>query len=62
MPNLILRPSNLADKNHKWVLQLRYHESYGETEYVDIKHMSAEMARDILAAKTVELLFPGKKP
>ena len=48
MPDLILRPSNSAEK--PWALQLRYHESLGETEYYTIARVSREMADEIIRA------------
>ena len=61
MPNLILRPSGRPIPQ-EWVLQLRYHDILGPTEYVDIRHMSAEMAREILKAGEPFLLFKEPVP
>lgn len=61
MPDLIIRPSGRPHPQD-WVMQLRYHESLGETEYVDIKHMSADMAREVLKAGEPFLLFRDNKP
>lgn len=59
MPDLILRPSGLA--SHPWSLQLRFHESVGETDYHTIARVSDEVARKIVEAGAPYWLFgePG---
>lgn len=57
MPNLILRPSGLTENHRKWALQLRYHESLGETEYYNIAFVSEDMAREIVDAGKPDWLF-----
>jgi hypothetical protein len=62
MPDLILRPSGL-EGGKPWSLQLRYHESLGETEYDTIADVSDEVAREIIRAGKPFWLFgdPDKK-
>ncbi len=57
MPDLILRPSGLTEDRKKWALQLRFHESLGETEYYNIAFVSEDMARDIVKAGKPHWLF-----
>lgn len=61
MPDLIVRPSDL-DPKRPWMLQLRYHECVGPTEYVDLKLMRDDMARDVLNAGAAFPLFENKDP
>ncbi len=56
MPDLILRPSTLRP-DRPWALQLRYHDSYGETEYQTIARVSHGTAREIIKAGTAFWLF-----
>lgn len=56
MVDLILRPSTLV-KDKPWALQLRYHESLGETEYATITRVSDETAKEIVRAGKPEFLF-----
>lgn len=61
MADLILRRSGLpAPKD--WVLQLRFHESYGSTDYSDVAYLSAEKARTVLEAGAPFLLYSKDKP
>lgn len=62
MPDLILRPSS-RDPNKPWALQLRYHESLGETEYCTLTLVTDETAREIIKAGEPFWLFgdPDKK-
>lgn len=53
--SLILRPSGV-DK-YPWSLQLRFHESVGETEYHTIAHVSDHTAREIIEAGNASWLF-----
>ena len=58
MPDLILRPSGLLKSdNPLWALQLRYHESLGETEYHTIARVSDRVAREIIKAGGAYWLF-----
>ena len=56
MADLILRPTALIP-GKPWALQLRYHESLGETEYVTIARVSDERAREIVKAGAPFWLF-----
>lgn len=48
---MILRPSSLsADPRVRWALQLRYHDSCGETENVALCRMSDATAEEIARA------------
>lgn len=62
MPDLILRPTGLAEK--PWALQLRYHESVGETEYHTVARITEEVAREIIKAGATRWLFgdPAEQP
>lgn len=57
MADLILRPSGRPDPKHKWALQLRSHESLGETEYYTICRVSDEVAEAIESAGAPFYLF-----
>lgn len=59
MPDLILRPSGIPEK--PWSLQLRYHESLGETEYLTLARVSEETAREIIEAGEPYWLFGEPK-
>ena len=56
MPDLILRPSDI-NANKPWALQLRYHESFGETEYTTIARVTKEIAEEIVLAGGAYWLF-----
>lgn len=56
MPDLILRPSEVHP-DRPWALQLRYHESLGETEYHTVARVSEEVAREIVKAGAVRWLL-----
>lgn len=56
MPDLILRPST-RNPAKPWALQLRYHESYGETECATIAYVSEDMGREIVKAGKAYWLF-----
>jgi len=63
MPSLILRPSGLPEaKGRPWALQVRYHESLGETEYYTLAYVSDPVARDIIKAGAPYWLFGEPKP
>jgi hypothetical protein len=58
MPDLILRPAGGPEPVTKpWALQLRYHESLGETEYTTIARVSDAVAREIIRAGAAFWLF-----
>jgi len=58
MGDLILRPSGLDEKHNKpFSLQLRFHESCGETEYVTLCRISDDMAKEIMKAGACFWLF-----
>jgi hypothetical protein len=58
MPDLVLRPSGLHEKHNKpWALQVRAHESSGETEYVTLCRVSDELAKDIMRSGAPTWLF-----
>ena len=61
-PDLILRPS-VVSNNHRnrWALQLRYHESLGETEYVTLCRVTDEIAFEIIKAGQADWLFGEPK-
>lgn len=63
MPDLILRPSTHVP-GKPWALQLRWHDSLGETEYQTLARVSDETARSIIEAGAAFWLFgdPDKKP
>lgn len=56
MVDLILRPSTIDPKN-SFALQLRFHESLGETEYYTLCRISAGIADDIVRAGAPDFLF-----
>lgn len=56
MSELILRPSSLKP-GRPWALQLRYHESCGETEYYTIARVTEETAQEIIKAGAAYWLF-----
>jgi hypothetical protein len=63
MVDLVVRPSGLpAPKD--WVLQLRFHDSVGPTEYSDVAFMSEEKAKACVEAGGPFYLFgdPAKAP
>lgn len=65
MVDLILRPSSLSTKPRvRWALQLRYHESCGETEYVTLCRISDSTAEEIVRAGAAYWLFddPTARP
>lgn len=57
MPDLILRPFDSGDPNKTWSLELRHHDSLGETEYRRIALVSDAVARDIEASGKPSFLF-----
>ncbi len=58
MPDLILRPAGGPEpSDKKWALQLRYHESLGETEYITIARVTDPAAREIIKAGAAFWLF-----
>jgi hypothetical protein len=58
MVDLILRPSSLsADARIRWALQLRYHDSCGETEYATLCRVSDATAEEIVRAGGAYWLF-----
>jgi hypothetical protein len=58
MADLILRPTGLPENvNKPWALQLRYHESVGETEYKTLCRVDDETAQEIMKAGKAEWLF-----
>jgi hypothetical protein len=58
MVDLILRPSGLEEKHNKpWSLQLRWHESLGETEYRTLAKVDDDTAREIIRAGACGWLF-----
>jgi hypothetical protein len=59
MASLILRPSGI--KERPWSLQLRYHESLGETEYHTLARVSEHTAREIIKAGKAYWLFGEPK-
>ena len=59
MPDLILRPSGVSER--PWSLQLRYHESLGETEYITIARVSRRVADEIIKAGAARWLFGAPK-
>ena len=63
MPDLILRPSGLADEQRAWSLQLRYH-GMAETNYHTIARVSLATADEIISAGIAYFLFgdPDDRP
>lgn len=58
MVDLILRPSGLAEKfNKPWSLQLRSHESCGETEYMTLARVDDNIAQTIIRGGAPTWLF-----
>ncbi|BBU64079.1 hypothetical protein MSC49_40140 (plasmid) [Methylosinus sp. C49] len=58
MVDLILRPSSLSvDPRIRWALQLRYHDSCGETEYATLCRLSDATAGEIVRAGEAYWLF-----
>lgn len=53
--SLIIRPSGLPEV--PWALQLRWHDSVGETEYHTLWRGSEEVAREIIEAGEASWLF-----
>lgn len=65
MVDLVLRPSSQSKNPHlRWALQLRYHESLGETEYVTLCRVSDAAAQEIVRAGQAYWLFedPTARP
>ncbi len=60
MPDLILRPSNTVP-GKPWALQLRFHESPGETRYITLARVTEELAWQIIAAGPPFWLFGEPK-
>lgn len=56
MVDLVLRPSELVE-GKPWALQLRWHESLGETEYQTVARVTDETAKEIVRAGKPEFLF-----
>lgn len=56
MADLILRPSTVVP-GKPWALQMRYHESCGETEYHTVTHVSDELAFAMVDAGEPSFLF-----
>lgn len=56
MVDLILRPSTIDPKN-SFALQLRFHESLGETEYYTLCRISMVIADDIVRAGAPYFMF-----
>lgn len=61
MPDLVLRPSGQPDPKRAWSLQLRSHESLGETEYYTVARVSEGVAREIIKAGAAFWLFGEPK-
>ncbi len=55
MPDLILRPSGLADK--PFSLQLRWHDGLGETAFQTLARVTETTAREIIKAGGAFWLF-----
>lgn len=63
MVDLILRPSALsADPRRRWALQLRWHESFGETEYHTVARITDGVADEIMRAGKPCYLFGRDRP
>jgi len=58
--DLVLRPSSLV-KDRPWALQLRWHESLGETEYRTLAHVTEASAREISRAGGARWMFGEPK-
>lgn len=61
MVDLVLRPSELVE-GRAWALQLRWHESLGETEYHTLARVSDDVAREIKRAGAPDYLFSDQAP
>jgi hypothetical protein len=61
MTDLILRPSGMTDPTRTWALQLRYHDSVGETAYRTLCRVSDEVAQEIERAGAPFYLFGAPK-
>lgn len=63
MVDLVLRPSALVP-GKPWAMQLRWHESVGETEYATLARVGEHTAREIIRAGAPFWLFgdPGDAP
>jgi hypothetical protein len=59
MADLVLRPSNNPDK--PYALQLRKHDSLGETAYLTLCRVTAETADEIIDAGRAFWLFGPPK-
>lgn len=58
MVDLVLRPAHIRRGQAKpWELQIRKHESLGETEYTHLCYVVDDIARDILNAGEAYWLF-----
>lgn len=64
MVDLVIRPSGLADPERAWALQLRLHDSSGETEYLTLARLSRRRAEYVLQAGKAFWLFgaPTESP
>lgn len=60
MVDLVLRPSSL-DPKRPFALQLRWHESLGETEYVTLARVEQSVADEIIRAGAACYLFGEKE-
>lgn len=56
MVDLVLRPSTLVE-GKPFALQLRWHDSLGETEYYTIARVSEGLAEDIIRSGAPHWLF-----
>jgi hypothetical protein len=57
MVDLVIRPSGLEAPKPKWSLQLRWHESVGETEYHTLARINDDLAEEIIRAGAASYLF-----
>jgi hypothetical protein len=57
MVDLVIRPSGRNDPKQAWAVQLRWHESLGETEYQTLCRVPDEVAREIVRAGAPSWLF-----
>lgn len=64
MSDLILRSFGLSPPGKPYALQIRKHESLGETEYYTICYVSLEMGKEIVKAGAPYWMFgePQEKP
>lgn len=60
MVDLVLRPSGLEDPQRKWSLQLRWHESVGETEYHTLARINDDLADEVIRAGKADYLFSDR--